>query len=200
MSKNYSYIYETAQYEQFERSILGGYLTKKTILEMIDRNELDSRQIAIAEGLFGDLKARATGAFGAGKAALSNAGQVAGAGMNAITKGQQPGKMQLQDPRQAYKTGAGNSLINGYNKKLTDTLNSYVASMRKLNVSSPEIEEIISGLTQQLSQISMAQPPSNANAGNATFSGNTNTGGAQQFNASRTGKTMRPATGNTMTA
>jgi hypothetical protein len=151
-------IYENAQYESFERSILSGYLNEKTLLEMIENGKLDERQIAIAEGLFSNLKHRAVGAYQGAKA-LGNNIATAGRAAGDMLAGNQPSPQgNLQNVRGAYQAGAGNSLVAGYTRKLTGTLNQYLSDMKKLNVLTPEVNRLVQGVIQQLGQVSMQSP------------------------------------------
>lgn len=157
MNHPHKYIYESAQYEHFERSILAGHLNEKSLLEMIENGKLDDRQIAIAEGFFSNLKHRAAGAYQGAKALGNN---VAAAGRTAgdMLAGNQPAPQTLQNVRGAYQAGTGNSLITGYTKKLTRTLNQYLADMAKLNILTPDVEQLVNGVVSKLSQVSMTPP------------------------------------------
>lgn len=67
--RNYSYIYESAQIENFERQILSGHLTEAKLIEMYENNQLSEQQIQIAQEAFGGLK----GLMGAAKSGLGKA-------------------------------------------------------------------------------------------------------------------------------
>jgi hypothetical protein len=62
---NYSYIYESAQIENFERQILSGYLTQTKLKTLIESNQLSEQQLAVVEELFPSLRNLKTAAKGA---------------------------------------------------------------------------------------------------------------------------------------
>ena len=117
MQNNYSYIYENAQHEHFERSIMSGYLTESKLLDMIHNNELSETQIAIAEGFYDRLKARGSQALGAvkglGQQVAGGAKQFAGNAVqragNALAKGVETVGGQI-DPSQNKLTNYGQQL------------------------------------------------------------------------------------------
>lgn len=52
---NYSYIYESAQLENFQRQILSGHLTEAKVKELMENNQLDEQQLRVVEELFPSL-------------------------------------------------------------------------------------------------------------------------------------------------
>lgn len=100
--RNYSYIYESAQLENFERQILSGHLSEAKLIEMYENNQLSDQQIKVVQELFGGLGniGRAgVGAIGSGLKGISNqAGKIKNAAAAGITQaGQNISNM--------YKTG-----------------------------------------------------------------------------------------------
>ena len=64
--RNYSYIYESAMQDNFERQILSGYLTEEKVKELVENNQLNEDQMKVVEELFpalGGLKNVAKGAM-----------------------------------------------------------------------------------------------------------------------------------------
>jgi hypothetical protein len=104
--RNYSYIYESAQIENFERQILSGYLTEAKLIEMYENNELSDQQIKVVEELFGGLgnigRAIGGGLRSAGQAAGQAVGNQARKVGNAATQG---AKQIGQNVRDIYQSG-----------------------------------------------------------------------------------------------
>lgn len=100
---NYSYIYESAQLENFERQILSGHLTEAKLIEMYESNQLSEQQIQIAEGIFGGLGNLARTAGSAIGGAATGAYNTARKGLNAGLAGANAVKQNVAD---IYKTGS----------------------------------------------------------------------------------------------
>lgn len=65
MQNHYQNIYEQADIESFERQILSGYVTRQTVQELVENNQLNEAQLKVVEELFpsmGGLKNVAKGA------------------------------------------------------------------------------------------------------------------------------------------
>lgn len=100
--RNYSYIYESAQIENFERQILSGHLTEAKLIEMYENNELSEHQIKVVQELFGGL-GNIGRAVGSG---LKSAGQAVGQKVGQLGNAAVAGANQVKDNvANMYKTG-----------------------------------------------------------------------------------------------
>jgi hypothetical protein len=100
--RNYSYIYESAQIENFERQILSGYLTEAKLIEMYENNELSEKQIKVVEELFGGLGNLARAGASGIKSGFQKGAEVAKKGYNAAAAG---AKQAGQNIANMYNTG-----------------------------------------------------------------------------------------------
>lgn len=100
--RNYSYIYESAQIENFERQILSGHLTEAKLIEMYENNQLSEQQIKVVEELFGGL-GNIGRAIGGG---LKSAGQAVGQKARQVGSAAAAGAKQVgQNVSDMYRTG-----------------------------------------------------------------------------------------------
>lgn len=152
MENKYNLLYENAQLEHFERSILSGYLTEKTLAEMIDKNELSAQQRLIAEGFYDRLKARGAGLVRGAKAMGGNIKQGAQAAGN-VAMGNKPNLSGLTNVRGAYQKGKAENLIANYNNNLSSTLDKYLVDLQKTGLLTNNVSKLINSLKAELNRM-----------------------------------------------
>jgi len=156
MNNNYSYIYESAQLENFQKQIMSGYLTESKLLEMHENNQLTEQQKQIVQELFGGLSniGRAIGSGISG--AAQGAANVAKKGYNAAAAGAKQIGQNVsniyQTGEQARKAAAQIATL----QKLLTQVQQVIANAQQIN---PQIAQFIgkdprlSNLIKQVNQI-----------------------------------------------
>ena len=123
--RNYSYIYESAQLENFERQILSGYLTEAKLIEMYENNQLSEEQEKVVEELFGGL-GNIGRAIGGG---LKSAGQAVGNQARKVGNAAAAGAKQIgQNVSDIYQSGEAQAAAN----KRVAQLNNQVKILEQL--------------------------------------------------------------------
>lgn len=104
--RNYSYIYESAQIENFERQILSGHLTEAKLIEMYENNQLSEQQIKVVEELFGGIGNIGRAIGGGLKSAGQAVGQAIGNQAKKIGSAAAAGAQQVgKNVRDIYQSG-----------------------------------------------------------------------------------------------
>jgi hypothetical protein len=117
--RNYSYIYESAQLETFERQILSGHLTEAKLIEMYENNQLSEQQIQIAEGILGGLGNLARTAGSAIGNASSGVYNTARKGLKAGAEGAKAIKQNVSDIYQTgYQSGEADKRVAQLNNQI----------------------------------------------------------------------------------
>lgn len=185
MQNKYLTIYEGAQLEHFERSIMSGFLTESKLGDMIDAGELSNDQRAIAEGFFDRLKARGSqavaGAAGLGKQAIGGvqraagnavqgAGNLAAKGVEALGGQIDPANNKVanygQDLRNQGISNQSQGQAAGEIAKTKSYLNNAVATVvndfKKLNIPIKDEQAFVADLQKLfISHIAGANPRTN---------------------------------------
>lgn len=163
---NYSYIYESANLEGFERQILSGYLTQEKLVEMMENNQLSESELKVVEELFGGLRnlGRAAGN------AVGNAGRAVG---NAVNTGAQKvantGKAVAAGAKQVgqnvgnmYRAGEAERVAQQQVQTLAKLLNQVQAVIAQVQQTNPQLARFIgkdprlSNLAYQVGQAAKA--------------------------------------------
>lgn len=183
--RNYSYIYESAQNENFERQILSGHLTETKLIEMYENNELSDQQIKVVQELFGGLsnigRAVGSGLKSAGQAVGQKVGQVGNA---AVAGAKQVG----QNVADMYKTGEQERLAGQQVQtlaKLLTQIQQVIATVKTVN---PQLAKFIgsdpklSNLVYQVNQIAKSSANRATDARQQGFTGGLGGAIAQGYN------------------
>lgn len=183
--RNYSYIYESAQIENFERQILSGYLTEAKLIEMYENNELSEHQIKVVQELFGGLgnigRAIGSGLKSAGQAIGQKAGQVGNA---AVAGAKQVG----QNVSDMYKTGEQERLANQQVQslaKLLTQIQQVIATVKTVNPSLAKFigsDPKLSNLVYQVNQIAQSSTNKASGARQQGFTGGVGGAMSQGYN------------------
>jgi hypothetical protein len=186
--RNYSYIYESAQIENFERQILSGYLTEAKLIEMYENNELSEQQIAIAEGLFDRFRARGSQALGAIKGAgqqlqgkvqqaagnvVNRAGNLAAKGVEAVGGTIDPSKNKLtqygnnlsQQGQQNQQQGQQAGQVAKFQSYVKNSVNTIANDLQSLGMAVKDRNSFMKELTDVLTRNLVNMPNSNQSAG-----------------------------------
>jgi hypothetical protein len=173
--RNYNYIYESAQNENFERQILSGYLTEAKLIEMYENNELSNQQIAIAEAFFDRLKARGSQALGAIKGAgqqlkgtaqqaagnfVQKAGNLAAKGVQAVGGNIDPSQNKLaqygnnlaQQGQQNIQQGQQSGQTAKFQSYIKNSVNSIANDLASLGMAVKDKNALIADLTKALNK------------------------------------------------
>ena len=188
--RNYSYIYESAQIENFEKQILSGYLTEAKLIEMYENNELSEQQIAVAEGLFDRLRARGSQAVGAVKGGMQQlkggvqqaagnvvqkAGDYAARGVEAIGGNIDPSKNKLtqygsdlaQKGQQNQQAGQQAGQVAKFQSYITNSVNTIANDLESLGMAVKDKNAFMKELTAVLNRnlVNMQYSGQNKGAG-----------------------------------
>jgi hypothetical protein len=166
--RNYNYIYESAQNENFERQILSGYLTEAKLIEMYENNELSNQQIAIAEAFFDRLKARGSQALGAIRGAgqqlkgtaqqaagnfAQKAGNLAAKGVQAVGGNIDPSQNKLaQYGNNLAQQGQQSGQTAKFQSYIKNSVNSIVNDLASLGMAVKDKNALIADLTKALNK------------------------------------------------
>lgn len=197
--RNYSYIYESAQIENFERQILSGHLTEAKLIEMYENNELSNQQIEIVEGLFDRFKARGAQALGAVKGAgqqlkgtaqqaagnvAQRAGNLAAKGVEAVGGTIDPSKNKLsqygnnlsQQGQQNQQAGQQAGQIAKFQSYITNSVNTIASDLESLGMAVKDKNAFMKELTGVLNRnlVNMQYGGQNRGAGGKLGSGKYN--------------------------
>ena len=179
--RNYSYIYESAQIENFERQILSGHLTESKLIEMYENNELSEHQIKVVQELFGGL-GNIGRAIGSG---LKSAGQAVGQKVGQVGSAAAAGAKQVgQNVSNMYKTGEQERLSNQQVQTLANLLTQIQKVISTVQTVNPQLAKFIgsdpklSNLVYQVNQIAKTSANKATGARQQGFTGGV--GGAMQ--------------------
>ena len=173
--RNYSYIYESAQIENFERQILSGYLTEAKLIEMYENNELSEQQIAVAEGFYDRFRARKDELVGAFKGAgqklkgkaqetagnvVNRAGEYAAKGVEAVGGTIDPSKNKLtqygnnlsQQGQQNQQQGQQAGQVAKFQSYITNSVNTIANDLQSLGMAVKDKNAFIKELTGVLNR------------------------------------------------
>jgi hypothetical protein len=186
--RNYSYIYESAQLENFERQILSGHLSEAKLIEMYENNQLSEQQMKVVEELFGGFgnigRAIGSGLKGAGQAVGNQARKI---GSAAAQGAQQVGK----NVRDIYQSGEAQAAadkrvaqLNNQVKILEQLFAQHIAASPNSSLAGKNLNNITLGqLKQALATKAAMATGASAAARQQGFTGGVGGAMAQGYNA-----------------